>query len=71
MTTAADTDPAHRPRKLDKAVTAELAPLKMERAVFTTEFAPERRPEGAMRCISRGHQPRCAVRAAEQDRIGR
>ena len=27
--------------KLDKAVTAELAPLKMERAVFTTQISPE------------------------------
>lgn len=28
-------------RKLDKAVSAELAPLKMERAVFTTQIMPE------------------------------
>ncbi len=28
-------------QKLDKAVAKELAPLKMERAVFATEFAPE------------------------------
>jgi DNA repair protein RecN (Recombination protein N) len=33
--------------KLDKAVTSELAPLKMERAVFTTEVAPDTPgPEG-------------------------
>ncbi len=34
-------------RKLDKAVTAELAPLKMERAVFETRIEPEEPgPEG-------------------------
>jgi DNA repair protein RecN (Recombination protein N) len=33
--------------RLDKAMAAELAPLKMERAVFSTEFGPaERGPEG-------------------------
>ncbi len=34
-------------RKLDRAMHAELAPLKMERAVFTTQFTPlEPGPEG-------------------------
>ncbi|MCZ4256015.1 DNA repair protein RecN [Sulfitobacter sp. G21635-S1] len=38
---------ARAARKLDKAVTAELAPLKMERAVFETRIEPEEPgPEG-------------------------
>ncbi len=58
---------------LDAAMAAELAPLKMERAVFATEDFPGRaRPgRGRSRRLRRGHQPRRPGRAARQDRLGR
>jgi DNA repair protein RecN (Recombination protein N) len=38
--------------KLDKAVSAELAPLKMERAVFTTQITPEDASSEGMDAVS-------------------
>ena len=59
--------------RLDAAVMAELAPLRMERAVFTTEITdgPEGRGWSGRGGVSRGDQSGGAERPAGEDRVGR
>jgi DNA repair ATPase RecN len=57
--------------RLDTAMAAELPPLKLERAIFTTQVTHRSRARGARcRCLHRHHQPRHATRPARPDRVG-